>query len=807
MTTYSKKIRIDTQKTVLSSFSCAYKTERFLNETKRIRECDLFLSKIFEALITELDALVSTRRTEFKISINGRHDFYFMLGLGIGDKRLNKKDVLFTRYETTDSEILFNDGRFAYYLQSVRVFDGIITEGNANVSSTDFNKIYRVQGTDKASFPLLSSTQKEIVETENKNVLVQGVAGSGKTNICIDKILFAASREYRGRVLYTTFSRGLLIDTQAKINSFNETLSLLIGDIKSGRVVYADKHHKEAIENRLGIELDCEEEGKILLKLEAIRDYLNSKVDYYLIEDLYVKVLGGKRTPSGEESFTRGYLTQSYVEGQIAKLKNLSAEVIYKEIFGLIFGSCDGEEFPPEILPYESYVLKRSGSFTRTECEVIYRLARDYKVYLLKRNLTDNNFMSRELIANIDKLPRYSLSILDEVQDMTEVNLALMNAMSLKLFCVGDALQMINPSYFSFAYLKRLLYTEDTTDVKELANNYRNTKKIADIIGSLGTLNVSRFGTHSFVLKGVSVETDVSTSAVIVDGKGFLEELKSKKFSNYTLIVSNLKQKARMRALLGNREILTVSEIKGLERDTVILYNVLSDNYDKWEALERISVNRKTADENSVYRYYFNLFYVAVSRAKANVYVYEDRVVPAFTEFFRKEFTRLKVPYAIAELNKILSVIEIEEEELLSRIRKFVSLGQFDNARIACENLKDELKRKEELKRIEINELYVLRGNYRDAGIRYWEAGLYDDAEDMFKLSGDHKLIEFMRACLKEDNHALDYDIVRFYTEVEGNDIAQNLILETLRNDLKDLREKHKNLNASFKALKEKRNG
>ena len=77
----------------------------------------------------------------------------------------------------------------------------------------------------------------------------------------------------------------------------------------------------------------------------------------------------------------------------------------------------------------------------------------------------------------------------------------------------------------------------------------------------------------------------------------------------------------------------------------------------------------------------------------------------------------------------------------------------------------------------------------------------------MFKLSGDHKLIEFMRACLKEDNHALDYDIVRFYTEVEGNDIAQNLILETLRNDLKDLREKHKNLNASFKALKEKRNG
>ncbi|MBO7156085.1 MAG: hypothetical protein J6V83_01640 [Clostridia bacterium] len=117
------------------------------------------------------------------------------------------------------------------------------------------------------------------------------------------------------------------------------------------------------------------------------------------------------------------------------------------------------------------------------------------------------------------------------------------------------------------------------------------------------------------------------------------------------------------------------------------------------------------------------------------------------------------------------------------------------------------MKRRDELKRIEVSELYVLHGNYRDAGIRYWEAGLIEDAEQMFRLSGDHKLIDFMRACLKEDNHALDYDIVRFYTEVDGNDIAQNLIIETLRNDLKDLREKHKNLNASFKALKEKRNG
>jgi superfamily I DNA/RNA helicase len=271
--------------------------------------------------------------------------------------------------------------------------------------------------------------------------------------------------------------------------------------------------------------------------------------------------------------------------------------------------------------------------------------------------------MSRLLLRNTNKLPSYSIAILDEVQDMTEITLHLSASISRKLFTVGDALQMINPSYFSFNYLKRLLYQEDVTDVKELQNNYRNTKKISEIITSLGEINVRKFGTHSFVLKGVSVDTDLKTQAVKVDYKGFMEALKSKKYGDYTVIVSSIKQKAELRKILGNREILTVSEIKGLERDTVILYNILSDNYDKWETLERITVNRKTADENSVYRYYFNLLYVAISRARHNVYVLEEREVSPFTEFFKKEFEHKTVKDAMASLEQILSVKEVEEDD------------------------------------------------------------------------------------------------------------------------------------------------
>ena len=803
MGAFNQKISIDTTITVLSAHTSVYKTEKMGVEIKKIRSHDRFLLKMAEAIIPHIDSLLKVGHL-FKLTVGGKHTLHFTFGKGLNSTTLKARDIVFTHYATTEQDILYNDGRFVYYLDSVKAFDGFISADTTLIPPTDFNKIYRVQGTDKASFPALNPFQKEIVETEDKNMLVQGVAGSGKTNVCIDKVIYSACREYRGRLLYSTFSRGLLIDTQAKINAFADTLSALITSIEQGKVQYFG-NHKIAIENKLGIYLEVEEDQKILSKLKVIHNYLTTKVDYFLIEDLYRHYLGGTLTPSGEEFFTRKYLKESFVQGQIGKLKNLSGEVIYKEIFGVIYGSYEPRTPIKEMLTYDEYALKRSGSFSKTECDVIYRLGRDYKTYLARNGYTDNNFMSRELLNNLNRLPKYSIAVLDEVQDMTEINLCLMTSLSLKLFTVGDALQMINPAYFSFAYLKRLLYQEDITDVKELQNNYRNTKKISEIISSLGVINTLKFGTHSFVLKGVSVDTDIKTQAVKVNGPAFLDELKAKKYGDYTLIVATARQKANMRKLLGNREILTVSEAKGLERDTVILYNILSDNYDKWETLDRITINRKTADENSVYRYYFNLLYVAVSRAKHNVYIYEDKDVPAFRDFFRREFTQLNVKDAIRNLDKILSIKEVETDELIERIKKFISLGQYENARVTALNLDDELERTKQNHLIDINEQYIRYGKYREAGIRYWERGLYEEAKDTFRLSGDTKLIEFMEATLQEENHALSYDIVRFYPDFEGNDVAQTLIPDTLQRDINELKDNQRTISARLKAIKEKK--
>ena len=46
-------------------------------------------------------------------------------------------------------------------------------------------ELYLVSNVSNINLPKLSSSQKEIVETVDKNILVQGVAGSGKTNIAV----------------------------------------------------------------------------------------------------------------------------------------------------------------------------------------------------------------------------------------------------------------------------------------------------------------------------------------------------------------------------------------------------------------------------------------------------------------------------------------------------------------------------------------------------------------------------------------------------------------------------------------------
>ena len=808
-------IEVNSNKQILSSQTTIYKTERFFYQTKKLANIDRFVLKISESMQTLVFELFKKYETSkevncFKVeTFDKSFSFLVKVGFQLHSKAVDDDDIVFLEMLEGNENAKMNDQRVNTYLAGHKIFNVTIRPIGYDTLESDLKKLYFLSNTEYVNFPMLNDKQKALVEIQNENVLVQGVAGSGKTNVCLSKIIWVACRNYTGKILYTTFSRGLLIDTKNKVEVFKNNIKNFIADYKNNRIIFLDKDHKRAVENRLGIHLVADNDFNLIKKLEQVVSFLETHVDYFLIEDLFKNEYNTEFEIADEKVFLNNFLkniNNHQLRSRLEKIKNISPSIIYKEIYGMIFG-CYNADTKAEMLSLEEYKKKRENSFSSAECEVIYGIAKLYDEYQKTQNLLDNNKISHKLLKNALKMQKYSLSIIDEVQDFTEVNLNLFKALSIKMFAVGDALQMINPSYFSFAYLKRLMYTEDVTNVEELECNYRNNKKIVEILDDLSELNIREFGTHSFVLSGESIDEDTATNAIFVEDENFLKKLQSQKFENFTIIVSDFKKKEELRKLFKKQEILTISEIKGLERDTVLLLDVLSDSEDKWKKLSEFKINHKQADENSVYRYYFNLFYVGVSRAKHNIFVYEKSKIDMFEDFFKTNFEGLSGTDAYVKFSDIVSKIEIDDDEIFERINEFIKLGQWDNARFYAEKFEDDTLRVQQLAKIDAFENLVFKGKNREAGIKLWRAGLTADAKKQFAISGDTKLIEFLDQLEGRASANLDADIVRFFVDFDDNDEAQKLILEVVNQDLENMILKHRQTKQKLKEFKEKYNG
>lgn len=778
--------------------SVAYKCDGFVKETQFLKGIDGFLSKIAQTVRLNEDKIASLSGVgaDF-VAETDRGAVFFTFGSTV--KRdglsipLQKNDIVF--YKFGGGEIHKNDNRFAVPLKNGFDFSVRRTRDESGL----FKKLYTLSGADGVSFPLLNANQHAIVTSEEGNLLVQGVAGSGKTNVCVDKIIFAACRGYSGKILYSTYSRGLLVETQNKVGVFASSLKNFLDGYQNGTLEVKGDFVK-AVENRFNLTLSASSEKTAVETIERIADYLNAKVDYMLIDDLYRNRTGKGVQTADERFFIEDYVSglKNYrLAGNLEKIKYLEYEIIYKEIYGMIGGFAEMPTSP------EDYAYLRRDSFSKFESETIFSIACDYFKYAAANGRTDNNELSRRLISSSDSYEKYSLAILDEVQDFTQINLLMFKSVSLKLFCVGDALQMINPSFFSFAFLKRIMYEKDALTVKELKHNYRNTARLNDIIDNLNGINTECFGTHSFVLRGESVESDVPTSAVYVRG-GFLDELKTVDLSNCTLVVGGERKKEAVRKALPSAEILTVSEIKGLERETVVLVDVLSDNSDKWDKLYRDAVRKKTADENSAYRYWFNLLYVGISRARRHLYVSEKKDVRLFEAFFGSMFDTQLPRTAAKSLSDLIGKGKPDDLEIQARIDEFLRLGQYSNAEFAAKSLSDTAETDVQLKRVRVFREFVDGGKYKDAGIAFWEIGLFEEAKKYFELSGNPELSALVDACSGEGGEKLDAGVVRFYPELEDNETARRLIVDTVKKDLEKTSELQKELSRKTRALRDK---
>ena len=150
-------------------------------------------------------------------------------------------------------------------------------------------------------------------------------------------------------------------------------------------------------------------------------------------------------------------------------------------------------------------------------------------------------------------------------------------------------------------------------------------------------------------------------------------------------------------------------------------------------------------------------------------------------------------------MSEIVSKAEFSQKEVIERVEEFIKLEQYDNAKFTANKIKDDITRINYLRTIEIYETLISQGKYREAGVKFWEYGLIDQAKKQFTISGDEILIELVDTCSKNNSGDLNIDIVNYFNVVKDNKVAQQFIIETVKKDIATLKSSFATINEKLK--------
>ncbi|MCI0515331.1 UvrD-helicase domain-containing protein, partial [candidate division KSB1 bacterium] len=283
-------------------------------------------------------------------------------------------------------------------------------------------------------------------------------------------------------------------------------------------------------------------------------------------------------------------------------------------------------------MDYEALGKKKAPNF-RLDRKGIYQIFEWYQDRLEREHGWDELDLTREvmhLLTTRDaRAHQYDLVICDEVQDLTDVQHELLFHIShdpLKLLLSGDTKQIINPSGFRWEELKRHFYEKGlkVPEIHFLNLNFRSSGSIVELSNTLLALKTQ--------LLGVTAEESLEDwkfkgrPAVVIqklsDERIF--ENVQRMGARQTILVRTQAEKTRLSEILATELIFTISEAKGLEFDTVLLWKFAADltTRDIWEVILKES-SREI--HQAQIKHEINLLYVAITRAQKDLLIYDGK--------------------------------------------------------------------------------------------------------------------------------------------------------------------------------------
>jgi hypothetical protein len=329
---------------------------------------------------------------------------------------------------------------------------------------------------------------------------------------------------------------------------------------------------------------------------------------------------------------------------QAGKLND--AHKLFEEFRGVLTGAVSETSGWLSREQYLALGVKQS-IFLSEERTAVYDLFEKYLAFLKDNRLYDANLVSYEYLPKIE--PRYDFVVVDEVQDLTNVQLYLI-LKSLRqagdfLLC-GDSNQIVHPNFFSWSKVKTLFYQrEDLQESDEiiriLNSNYRNSPQVTDIANKILKIKNSRFGSidkeSHYLVK--SIAHNRGEVVFLQNTPKIREELdkKTRASTRFAVIVMTQEQKPAAQQFFKTPLVFSIQEAKGLEYDNIVLFNFMSGEEERFREISRgvehedlqkdlkYARGKDKSDKSlEVYKFYINSLYVAITRAVKNLYWIED---------------------------------------------------------------------------------------------------------------------------------------------------------------------------------------
>ncbi|MFC4801725.1 UvrD-helicase domain-containing protein [Neobacillus sp. GCM10023253] len=662
---------------------------------------------------------------------------------------------------------------------------------NIDVDNEQLVNIFGEEG----NFYYLDPEQKSLVNNIDKGQFVFGSAGSGKTTISVYKIIqfLESKRESpESKIAYFTYSNKLKEQTKTL---FEKMAKEIYG---FERKDFQDKVEFQTVEEYL--EQHNPLAGKIVT-YEKFKEWYESQNNLSRFDPTGLwkerrGIFQGMIGPSWQNSFelptrnfhkdTLNYLKQkNYIEWNYQTFR-LSVEL--NKICSSIqaeFGSSEPfrnnviSEYNKQIASKkelsedEYYHLKDRDSLyygeERNKVVTIFKRFDTYMESLKGKGFYEEGKIVRSALQNV--FPTYDYIIIDEVQDLTEIQVYYLYQLlksKYNVFVCGDFHQTINPTFFHVGRIEsifRFLGGIDNYSTGKLEKNYRSSKNIVDFANEISLLRKESIATNeelNYTEKPLRGET--RNPYLFRGDKALLWDYVKDKSYLY-IVVGNERTKTELIKSFPDLEsrIMTVSEIKGIENKYIITYNIFSDNNKQWTDIFA-KLNSPTKLKSEVYRYYFNLAYVSITRARDGLGMIEDDL-PETASNWLKEKVDVITKFDIQQLG-------LQEQsssgDMLENAFHLEQGENFDQAIatyktvINSENL-DLIKAAEKgIKRCQLKKDCKLTKDYAFCGKQLLELKEYDEAIPYLQRGKDAKAL--LKAILLS-NYVERYDLNK---EMEG---------------------------------------